>query len=139
MGQLGLPLVVVAIGAVGWFIGKIMGRRAATVTGAICWCVALATGHYAGTQHEYGVIMPMLGSSLFALLGLGVFVAAVTERGPAKPQYSPLSAEDTKAAERVAANLERLRTMAESVPEYSQPQSGQTPSPKEPDPPKPGP
>jgi hypothetical protein len=139
MGQLGLPLVVVAIGAVGWFIGKIMGRRAATVTGVICWCVTLATYHYAGTQHEYGVIMPLLGSSLFVLLGLGFFVAAMTERDPAKLQYSPLSAEDAEAAERVAANMERLRTMAESVPDYSQPQSDQTPSPKEPDPPRPGP
>jgi hypothetical protein len=142
MGQLVLLLVVIAIGAVGWFVGKVMEGRAAAVTGVICWCVALATCRYAETRHELGSLFPLAGSFLFALLGLGLFVAAITEKDPGEPQNAPLSEEDAKAAERIAARMERLRALEQSVPDYAQiqsdqTQSDQTHSPKEPDPPTP--
>jgi hypothetical protein len=147
MGQLVLLLVVIAIGAVGWFIGKLMDGRAAAVTGVICWCVTLATCSYAETLHEWEPLLPMAGSFLFGLLGLGLFAAAMTERDPGEPQYAPLSEEDAKAAERIAARMERLRALEQSVPDYAQTQfehtksgqtqSDQTPPPRESDPPTP--
>ena len=137
MGQLVLLLAVIAIGAVGWFIGKLIGGRAAAVTGVICWCVTLATCRYADTLHDWEPLFPLAGSFLFALLGLGLFAAAMTERGPGEPQYAPLSEEDAKAAERIAARIERLRALEQSVPDYTQTQSDQTHSPKEPGPPTP--
>jgi hypothetical protein len=134
MGQLLLLLVVVAIGAVGWFIGKLMDRRAAAVTGVICWCLALATCRYAETLHEWEPLLPLAGSFLSALLGMGLIAAAMTGR---EPQHAPLSEEDAKAAERIAARMERLRALEQSVPDYAPTQSDQTHSPKEPDPPTP--
>ena len=141
-GQLVLLLVVIVIGTVGWFIGKLMDGRAAAVTGVICWGVTLATCSYAETLHEWGPILPLAASLLFALLGLGFFAAAMTTRKPGQRQYTPLSEEDAKAAERIAARMDRLRALEQSVPDYSQTQSDQTkadqrPSPKEPDPPTP--
>ncbi len=44
-----LPPAVVAIIAVGSFIGKLMDGRATVVAGVICWCLTLATCSYAET------------------------------------------------------------------------------------------
>jgi len=63
-----------------------------------------------------------------ALLGLGLLVAAVTARGPDDPQDMPLSQKDLEAAARRAASKERLRAMAESVPDRFQPQFDRAPS-----------
>jgi hypothetical protein len=142
-----LLLVVIVIGAAGYLIAKLMDGRAAAVTGVICWCVALATYRYAGTQHGLNGIFPTLGWFLFASLGLGFFVAAMTKKGPGEPHYAPLSEEDAKAIERLDARMKRLRALQESVPDYSESQpdqtkpgktdSDQSPPPRKPDPPTP--
>jgi hypothetical protein len=77
-----LLLVFIVIGAAGYLIAKLMDRRAAAFTAVICWCVALATYRYAETQHGLDEIFPTLGWFLFATLGFGFFVAAMTKRGP---------------------------------------------------------
>jgi hypothetical protein len=136
MGRVVLLFVVIAIGALGWFIGKIMPGRAATTTGIVCLCAALATCSYAETRHEWGALVPLAWSCALILLGLGFFVAAMTGTNPGGPQNAPLSANDIQAAERIAARMKRLRALEQSVPDYSQIHSNQTHSPKEPDPPQ---
>ena len=57
--------------------------------------------------------------------------------GPMYMDVAKKYKDDAKAAERIAARMERLRALEQSVPDYAQPQSDQTHSPKEPDPPTP--
>ena len=136
-----LLLVVVAIGAIGVFVGRSIAKGTALGAGVVCWCVTVAECHHADTLQGWNGLIPAAVSGLCALLGLGLFIGASSnaERDGALRNV-PLDPETARAAERFAARMARLRALEHSVPDYSQTASdktagNRTDTPKEPDPP----